>query len=142
MNQEPPEIVCENFPRTWFYPKWRLVCWRPQGLLNEALIDQFIEYLEMEERFQDAPFDRYIDLSDVTHIRIGVVYIVQAARRRSVVKQPVKSAIFANELLRFSIAQMYEMLMGKAMIEVQTFRERAPAAEWLEVPLQVLEPSF
>ncbi len=142
MSPEPPEIGCEDFPRTWFYPKWRLVCWCPRGVLNEALIDKFIKCLEIEERNQDAPFDRYVDLSGLTKIRIGVVYIVQAARRRAAVKQPAKYAFFADKRLSFSVAQMYETLMSKAMIEVRTFRERAPAAEWLEVPMEILEPPF
>jgi hypothetical protein len=30
----------------------------PDSVLNETFADQVIEFIEMEERIQDAPFDR------------------------------------------------------------------------------------
>ena len=56
-----------------------------------------------------------------------------AARTRV---QPAMSEIGENQI----IAQMYEMIMEKAMIEVRAFQKRAAAAEWLGVPIKVLEP--
>jgi hypothetical protein len=108
-------------------------------VLNEAFADQVIEFIEMEERIQEAPFDRYADLSGLTHIRIGIDHIIHTARRRRRVKQPVKSALFANNPMTFSVAHSYELLMYHAMIEVRAFKIRRAAAEWLEVPLKVLD---
>jgi hypothetical protein len=105
----------------------------------KAFADQVIEFIEMEEAIQEAPFDRYADLSRLTHIRIGIDHIIHTARRRRTVKQPVKSALFADNLMSFGIAHSYELLMYEAMIEVRAFKERAAAAEWLEVPLKTLE---
>jgi hypothetical protein len=135
----PPGFIRKAFPRTWYHPRWRLLTWYPRGVLNEAFADQVIEFIEMEERIQEAPFDRYADLSGLTHIRIGIDHIIHTARRRRRVKQPVKSALFANNPMTFSVAHSYELLMYHAMIEVRAFKIRRAAAEWLEVPLKVLD---
>jgi hypothetical protein len=86
-------------------------------VLNEAFADQVIEFIEMEELIQEAPFDRYADLSGLTHIRIGIDHVIHTARRRRNVKQPVKMALFANNPIIFSVAHSYELLMSDAMIE-------------------------
>jgi hypothetical protein len=138
VRQKAPEFIRKAFPRTWYHSKWRLLTWFPLGVLNEAFADQVIEFIEMEERIQEAPFDRYADLSGLTHIRIGIDHIIHTARRRRNVRQPVKSALFADNPLSFSVAHSYELLMCDAMIEVRAFNKRTAAAEWLEVPLKTL----
>lgn len=135
----PPEFIRKAFPRTWYHPRWRLLTWCPRGVLNEAFVDQVIEFIEMEERIQEAPFDRYADLSGLTHVRIGIDHLIHTARRRRKVKQPAKSALFADNPMSFGVAHSYELLMYEAMIEVRAFKERAAAAIWLEVPLKTLE---
>jgi len=139
MAKLPPGFIRKGFPRTWYHPRWRLLTWYPRGVLNEAFADQVIEFIEMEERIQEAPFDRYADLSGLTHIRIGIDHIIRIARRRRKVKQPAKSALFSNNPMTFGVAHSYELLMSDAMIEVRAFNEGAAAAHWLEVPLKTLE---
>ena len=134
-----PEFIRKAFPRTWFHPRWHLLTWYPRGVLNEAFADQVIEFIQMEESIQEAPFDRYADLSGLTHIRIGIDHLIHTARRRRKVKQPAKSALFADNPMTFGVAHSYELLMSDAMIEVRAFKERRAAAQWLEVPLKTLE---
>ena len=138
----PPEFIRKSFPRTWYHPRWKLLTWFPRGVLNEAFADQVIAFIEMEESIQEAPFDRYTDLSGLTKIRIGIDHIIHTARRRRNVKQPVKMALFADNPMSFGIAHSYELLMYDAMIEVRAFKERKAAATWLEVPLKTLECPF
>jgi hypothetical protein len=135
----PPEFIRKDFSGTWYHGRWRLLTWYPRGVLNEAFADQVIEFIEMEERIQEAPFDRYVDLSGLTHIRMGIDHIIHTARRRRTVKQPVKTALFADNPMSFSVAHSYELLMCHAMIEVRAFKERSAAAHSLEVPLKTLE---
>ena len=137
--EAPPGFIRKAFPRARYHPRWRLLTWYPLGVLNEAFADQVIEFIQMEERIQEAPFDRYADLSGLTHIRIGIDRIIHTARRRRKVKQLVKSALFADNPLGFSVAHSYELLMCDAMIEVRAFKEPVAAAAWLEVPLRTLE---
>jgi hypothetical protein len=139
VREKAPEFIRKSFPRTWYHPRWHLLTWFPRGVLNEAFADQVIEFIEMEESIQEAPFDRYVDLSGLTLIRIGIDHLIHTARRRRKVKQPAKSAFFANNPVTFGVAHSYELLMSDAMIEVRAFNERAAAAQWLEVPLKTLE---
>jgi hypothetical protein len=139
MTTLPPGFIRKGFPRTWFHPRWHLLTWYPRGVLNEAFADQVIEFVEMEERIQEAPFDRYADLSGLTHIRIGIDHTIHTARRRRKVKQPAKSALFSDNPVTCGVAHSYELLMSDAMIEVRAFKERRAAAQWLEVPLKTLE---
>jgi len=138
----PPEFIRKSFPRTWYYPRWKLLTWFPRGVLNEVFADQMIAFIEMEESIQEAPFDRYSDLSGLTQIRIGIDHIIHTARRRRNVRQPVKMALFADNAVSFGVAHSYELLMYDAMIEVRAFKERKAAATWLEVPLKTLECPF
>ncbi len=140
LKTEQPEIIRKAFPRTWYYPKWRIVTWFPQGVLNEAFVDQVLNFIEMEEHIQEAPFDRYADFSGLTSIRLELPHIFRAARRRRGVHQPVKSALFASDPVSFGLAQIYARQMDRAMIDVQAFQDRVATAEWLEVPLRVLQP--
>ena len=137
--EPPPELIRKGFPGAWYHARWHLLTWYPRGVLNEAFADQVIEFIEMEESIQEAPFDRYADLSGLTHIRIGIDHLIHTARRRRKVKQPAKSALFADNPMTFGVAHSYELLMSDAMIEVRAFRERRAAAQWLEVPLKTLE---
>ena len=139
MTEKPPPSIRKAFPRTWYHPKWKLLVWYPRGVLNDAFLDQVFDFIEMEEHIQDAPFDRYTDLSGLSSIRLGMNHVFHAARRRRKVKQPVRSAIFANDPISFGIAQMYEHLMDGGMIEVCAFERIAPAAAFLEVPVKALE---
>jgi hypothetical protein len=140
LSEKPPELIRKAFPRTWYHPRLKLLTWHPRGVLNDAFADQIVEFVEMEERIQDAPFDRYTDLSGLTQIKLKVAHIFKTARRRRQVKQPVKSAFFADTLISFAIAQMYERLMENAMIEVRAFSQRDIAARWLEVSVKTLQP--
>ena len=57
------------------------------------------------------------------------------------VREPVKSALFADKPDRREPVQSYERLMGgAAMITVRSFDTRNAAAGWLEVPLLILMP--
>ena len=135
----PPEFIRKDFPRTWYHAKSRLLTWYPRGVLNEAFADQVIKFIEMEERIQEAPFDRYLDLSGLTHIRIGIDHIIHTARRRRTVKQPVKTALFADNPMSFGVAHSYELLMCRRDDRSPRFQGTHCGGEWLEVPLKTLE---
>ena len=141
MSEELVEYILKNFPGTRYYPRCKLTTWHPRGVLDPALAEKIIAFIEWEEYIQEAPFDRYTDLSGITEIRTSVEHIIEIARRRCFVREPVKSALFADNPANLEVAQIYERLMKDAtMIEVRTFSDRKSAAEWLEVPLTILEP--
>jgi hypothetical protein len=93
------------------------------------------------EHVQNAPFDRYADLSGVTKVEISLERLSEVASRRRSVLQPVKSAVFADKKHTSVIARIYESLMEEAVaITVRAFRERELAADWLGVPFAILRP--
>ena len=110
MRTDSSEFLCKSFPDTWYHPKFKLLGWFPRGVLDEAFVDRMVEFVEMEERIQDAPFDRYVDFSALSQIRLGMDHMIHTARRRHPVGQPVKTAIFADQSISFGIALMYERL--------------------------------
>jgi hypothetical protein len=142
MNKASIEYVLKNFPGTRYYPNFKLTTWHPQGAFDAALANKIIEFIEWEEYLQDAPFDRYTDLSGIAEVRIGIGSMIELARRRRFVREPVKSAIFGSDRTRLELAECYERLMDDAaMIRVRSFSDRKAAAEWLEVPETILSPA-
>ena len=136
--QEHPEHMVKSFPRTWYFPKWHLVTWHPRGVFDDALADQIVTFTEMEERIQTAPFDRYVDLSGLTHVELRAGHVFEIAIRRHRAKQLVKSALWSDKIVTLSIANMYETFMTNATIKVRAFTQQKYAAKWLEVPIEIL----
>ena len=142
MSEEPVEYVLKDFPGARYYPRYKLTTWHPLGILDEARWDKVIAFIESEEDIQDAPFDRYTDLSGITKVKVTTEYILETARHRSSIRQPVKSAVFGNSPPTLEVARLYEGFMYDAvMIRVRAFSDRKAAAEWLEVPSTILELS-
>ncbi len=139
MSEEIIESVLTDFPDAVYYPKFRLMTWHPIGIFDAALADNVRQFIEWEEYIQDAPFDRYTDLSGITEVQVNLQRLSEVARRRRNVLQPVRSAIFADKAHSFVIAQIYESLMEQAVaITVRAFRQREAAAQWLGVPVEIL----
>jgi hypothetical protein len=141
MSEESIEVILKDFPDTRYFPKFKLTTWHPKGVFDEPFADKLIAFIEWEEYIQQAPWDRYADLSGVTEIRISLDHIIHTARRRRFVREPVKSALFADRQDGLELIRSYERLMeGAAMIEVLSFDNREAAAEWLDVPPSILLP--
>jgi len=140
MNEQPLAALLKAFPYTRYYPEWRLLTWHPRGLFDDALADKLIGVIGSEERVEKVPFHRYADFSGLTHIRLKVGHVFDVAKLRRGVPEPVKSAFFSDTIVGLGIARMYEALMEEAIIQVRAFRKRAAAAEWLGVPLEILQP--
>ena len=139
MNEEPLATLLKAFPHTRYHPEWRLLTWHPRGLFDDALADKLVGVIGSEERVEQVPFHRYADFSGLTHVRLKIGHVFDVAKQRSAVREPVKSAFFSDTIVGFGIARMYEALMEGAVIQVRAFRERAAGAEWLGVPLEILQ---
>lgn len=136
--QKHPDHVLKSFPRTWYFPEWHLVTWHPRGVLDDALADQIVAFIELQERIQAVPFDRYVDLSGLTHVELETGHVFNIAMRRHRAKQLVKSAFWSDKIVTMCIANMYETFMASATIKVRAFTQQKSAAEWLEVPIEIL----
>ena len=99
MNEGPIEFTLRSyprFPRNWYYPKFRLATWHSTGVLTDAVADQIIEFVEMQEHDQEELFDRYTGFSGLTQVRLKVDHMFEIARRRQSAREPVNSAFFAD----------------------------------------------
>src|SRR5215831_6710034 len=141
MNDQPLVQLLKALAHTRYYSEWHLLTWHPRGLFDDALADKVIALISSEERVEGVPFHRYTDLSRLTHIRLKIGHVFEVAKQRGTVSEAVKSAFFSDTTVGLGIARMYEALMERATIQVRAFRERAAAAEWLGVPLDILQPN-
>ena len=133
-------MMLETFECTRFHQGFRLFTWHPRGELDDELADEITGVVESEELYQQLPFHRYADFSQLSSIRLKIGHVFQIAAHRREVDQSVKSAFFATTVVGLGIARMYESLMEGAGIQVRVFREREAAAEWLGVPVEILAP--
>jgi hypothetical protein len=142
MSEEPEPAIVKLFPYTRFYPAYRLLTWHPRGVFDEAMGDILLDFIEAEEQANETPFNRYADLGLLADIRVSYEHVSRIAqhRRTNYAGEPVKTAVMSEHPAGFGIARMYESLMEGAQLKVRAFRERAEAAEWLEVPEEILVP--
>ena len=127
--------------RTHFHAGQRLVTWHPHGIMDDPLLDEIAYFTLTLDISRDAPFDRYTDFRPPEiHLRIGHVFDIAEERKLAHAGQPpVRSAFFCDKFVGFGIARMYEALMEGTSINARAFRDRAVAAEFLGVPLQILD---
>ena len=141
MSDEPLAALLNAVPHARYHSEWRLLTWHPRGVLDDALADKIVAVITSEERIEQVTFHRYADFSGLTHIRLKVGHVFDIAKQRRGVSEPVKSAFFSDTVVGLGIARMFEALMEGATIQVRAFRGRAVAAEWLSVPLEILQPA-
>ncbi|MDB6154345.1 MAG: hypothetical protein JWL90_2798 [Chthoniobacteraceae bacterium] len=142
MSAKIESAILKAFPNTIYYPSERVITWHPRGVFDENLGDRIIEFMEWEERIADQPFNRFIDLSGLSSVRLKVGHAFQSAERRRTGYRgdPVKSAFFADSFAGLGFARLYAALMKGAQIQVGVFGSRSDAAEWLEVSMEFLNP--
>jgi hypothetical protein len=133
-------VFLKAFPDSRYHPEARLLTLHPRGTFDDTLADEILAMIEAEETVEDVPFHRYTDLSRLTEIRLKIGHVFEIAEHRRAVGEPVRSAFFADTTVGFGIARLYEELMQGAAIHVRAFRDRDAAAEWLGVPVQLLQP--
>jgi hypothetical protein len=127
-------------PFLHYHAAYGLMAWQPQGTLDDLMLDQIAEWLVAVEK-TCLPFKRFVDLSQLTTIAIRTRHLFEFARKRAeqfAGAEPVRTALFCDEWVGFGIARLYETLMENTRIEVRAFRDRARAAEWLGIPVDVL----
>ena len=123
-----------------YYPAHRLIAWQPQGTLDDLMLNQIADWLvDIEKVF--PPFKRFIDFSQLTTVAVRPGHVFKVARRRAqqfTGVEPVRTALFSDDLVTLAIARLYESLMEGTLIEARAFSDLARAAEWLAIPVDVL----
>ena len=123
------------------YPAHNLVAWRPQGILDDLLLDEIGEWLCTVEKVSPQ-FERFVDFGRLTHVAVRTDHVFQFARKRAEQLAgfaQARSALLSEDWVGFGIAHLYEELMAGTQIDVRAFRDRAKAAVWLGVPAEILK---
>ena len=123
------------------YPAHNLVAWRPEGILDDFLLDEIGEWLCTVENVSPQ-FERFVDFGRLTHVAVRTDHVFEFARKRAeqLAGFPqARSALLSEDWVGFGIAHLYEELMAGTQIDVRAFRDRAKAAVWLGVPAEILK---
>jgi len=131
--------LSRQFPNSRYHADQHIVTWHPDGVLDNDCADRAVAFMELAEKIEGKPFNRYVDMTGHSRIQIDLDHIVRLARRRRSYRGPrVKTAFYAVRLISLTVARMYQELMVGSNIEVCIFPEREAAAAWLGVPETIL----
>ena len=129
-------------PELRFHEEKRLLIYRPCGLLNEAAINEVLSALEDLETALKEPFNRFLDTLATDEVELNFKYITRISlhRRLSYTGRPaVKSAILATDSTIIHYGQLHAVLTQGSPINVRIFQDREKAAQWLGVPIGLLQ---
>lgn len=118
-----------------------LMLWKPHGILDEALVNEIVAFIETAEERAGKPFNRFIDFSalDMVDLNFKFVFDIALHRRLSYAQHPaVKSAFYVTSPATAHYAKLHAMLTDYSPLDVALLTERAAAAKWLGVPLEAL----
>ena len=129
-------------PDIFFKPAIHLLVWRPRGLLNEGAVNKVIAFIRDIEAKSDDNELRFIDTSGLNAIALNFRYVFHVAlyRRTSRMgKRSIKSAFLVKNPEFEHYFKLHAILTDHSPLQVQLFKEIKAAADWLGVPLEVLQ---
>ena len=129
-----------------FRKELSLLVWKPHGVLNEAMVNELVTFIEAAERMAHKPFNRFTDLSapalDGIDLNFKFVFQVALARRISAARKPaVKSAFYVTSPAAAHYAKLHAVLNDYSPLHVSLYTDRVAAAKWLGVPVEALTVS-
>lgn len=118
-----------------------LFIWKPHGILNEALVNEIVAFIDTVEKRARAPFNRFADLSalDAVDLNFKFVFHIALHRRQMYAPHPpAKSAFYVTSPATTHYAKLHAMLTDHSPLNVELFTDRAAAAKWLGVSEKAL----
>ena len=133
-------------PDVEFHEDVRLFVWRPRGVLDEPVLNKVLGLLEDLEAKLPEPFNRFADTLAADEVELNFKYIIQVSLHRRLAyagREAVKSAILATDSTIIHYGRLHALLTQGSPIKVRVFQDREEAAQWLDVPIELLaaEPS-
>ena len=130
-------------PDVEFHEDVRLLVYRPRGLIDEAAVNKIIAVIEEIETASQEPFNRFSDASEAHEVDLNFRYVIEVSlhrRQAHTGRVPVKSAILATDSTIVHYARLLILLTEGSTIKVRVFGDREEAAQWLGVPVELLQP--
>ena len=128
-------------PDVEFYEDVRLLVWRPRGLLNQAAVDRIITVVGELETTLKEPFNRFADTLAADAHDLNFEYIIRVSLYRRHVyagRPPVRSVILATDYTLIHYGKVHALLTQGSPINVRVFQDCKEAAQWLDVPIDLL----
>lgn len=119
-----------------------LILWKPRGILDEAIVNEILLFIETAEKKCKKPFNRFSNLSalDAVDLNFKFVFDVALYRRLSYGSNPsVKSAFYVTSPATTHYVKLHKLLTDRSPLGVRLFTDPNEAATWLSVPPEVLE---
>jgi hypothetical protein len=129
----PPDIE--------FHEDFRLLIYRPKGLINETEINRVMGVIEGLEAATQEPFNRFSDTLETHEVELNFRYVIHVSLHRRLShkgRAPVKSAILATDSTLVHYARLLALLTQGSSIKVRVFQDRKEAAQWLGAPVELL----
>jgi hypothetical protein len=129
----PPEIQ--------FHENFRLLVYRPRGLIDEAALNRVIRVIEDLEAATQEPFNRFSDALQADEVELNFQYVINVSLHRRLShanRPPVKSAILATDSTLIHYGRLLALLTQGSSIKVRILQDRREAAQWLGVPIELL----
>jgi len=130
-------------PEVEYHENIQLMIYRPYGLLDESAVNKIISVLGDLEASVKEPFNRFTDTLETDEVELNFQYIIHVSlyRRLSYAgRPPVKSAILATDSTIIHYGRLHALLTQGSPINVRILQDRQEAAQWLNVPVEVLMP--
>ena len=124
-----------------FRKELSLILWKPHGVLNEAVVNKVVAFVDTAEARAGAPFNRFVDLSALDAVDLNFRFVFEIALHRRLTHAPlppVKAAFYVTSQETTHYAKLHEMLTDYSSLDVDLFTELEAAAKWLEVPVRAL----
>ena len=118
-----------------------LILWKPRDILDESTVNEIIALIEVIEKRNREPLNRFSDLSalDAVDLNFDFVFHVALGRRLSAAPRPaVKSAFYVTKPDSTHYVKLHATLTDYSPLDVALFTDRTAAANWLGVPLEAL----
>jgi len=128
-------------PDVEFHEDIRLLVYRPRGVIDEAAVKRVVNVLEDLAAKLQKPFNRFSDTLEADEVELNFKYVIQVSLCRRLAyagHPPVKSAILARDSTMIHYARLHALLTQGSPINVHVFRDRAEAAQWLDLPIERL----
>jgi hypothetical protein len=128
-------------PNVEFHKEVCLLIHRPRGLLDRVAINKMISLIGELEFTLKKPFNRFLDTVAADAVDLNSDYIrrVSLYRRHFYGNRPaIKTAILATDSAMVNYGRLHASLTQGSPINVRVFQDRKEAAQWLDVPVELL----
>src|SRR6266542_6545319 len=111
--------------------------WKPHGILDQALVNEIVAFVEAAEERAQKPFNRFADLSALDAVDLNFRFVSHIALHRRLAFEshpPVKTAFYVTSPVTPHYAKLHAMLTAHSPRQVRLFTEGAAAPNGLGVP--------